>query len=130
MQHTCAEGQAAGRGRGARPGVLHTLAEITPSPFFSLESFLHRPFVSVYTTEYQGGPACACVIRKRKRKELQSKEREAGVAEVPPSPPTFAGLPVGDGLAHVTVVALLAVVAVAASRVVAAIEADAPALAT
>lgn len=35
----------------------------------------------------------------------------------------------GDGLAHVAVVTLLAVVAVAASRVVAAVEADAPALA-
>lgn len=35
----------------------------------------------------------------------------------------------GDGLAHVAVVALFAVVAVAAGRVVAAVEADAPALA-
>lgn len=35
----------------------------------------------------------------------------------------------GDGLAHVAVIALLAVVAVAAGRVVAAVEADAPALA-
>lgn len=50
--------------------------------------------------------------------------------KAPPPPPTFAGLPVGDGLAHVPVVALLAVVAVAARRVVAAVEADAPALAS
>jgi len=42
---------------------------------------------------------------------------------------TFAGLAVGDGLGQVPVVALLAVVAVAAGRVVAAVEADPSALA-
>lgn len=60
---------------------------------------------------------------------MLSREREASAAKDRPLPPTFAGLPVGDGLAHVAVVAFLAVVAVAARRVVATIEADAPALA-
>lgn len=42
---------------------------------------------------------------------------------------TFAGPPVGDGPGHVAVEALLAVVAVAAGRVVAAVHAHASALA-
>lgn len=41
---------------------------------------------------------------------------------------TFAGLPVGDGLGQVSVVALLAVVAVASGSVVSAVEADSSAL--
>lgn len=40
---------------------------------------------------------------------------------------TFAGLPVGDGLGQVSVVTLLAVVAVASSCVVTAVETDASA---
>lgn len=41
---------------------------------------------------------------------------------------TFAGLPVGDGLGQVSVVAFLAVVAVASGSVVSAVEADSSAL--
>ena len=59
----------------------------------------------------------------------EGREERGGGAAPGPAPPTFAGLAVGDGLAQVAEVALLAVVAVAAGRVVAAVEADAPALA-
>lgn len=75
--------------------------------------------------------ACMIMDKSNRKGEAPRKERGQGArgARGPPPPPTFAGLPVGDGLAHVAVVALLAVVAVAAGRVVAAVEADAPALA-
>ena len=64
--------------------------------------------------------------RRRRRRRGEGREREGRPR---PAPPTFAGLAVGDGLAQVAVVALLAVVAVAAGRVVATVEADASALA-
>lgn len=67
-------------------------------------------------------------MKQRSRTEERGDGRGWG-PEAPPPLPTFAGLAVGDGLAHVAVVALLAVVAVAAGSVVAAVEADAPALA-
>lgn len=55
--HLCA-GTAAGRGRGAGPEPC-TLAEITPSPFLSLQSLLHRPFVSLHPSGHLRGPARA-----------------------------------------------------------------------
>lgn len=69
-----------------------------------------------------------CGKYEKKRRSTQKRE-EGQCSQSPAPPPTFAGLPVGDGLAHVAVVSLLAVVAVAASSVVAAVEADAPTLA-
>lgn len=48
-------------GAGAAGREPCTLPGLTPSPFFSLEPFLHCPFVAAYASKYQGGRARACV---------------------------------------------------------------------
>lgn len=135
MQHTCAGG-AAGRGAGAaHPHKGSHLLLSSPWGHVSIAPL----FVDSHP-QIPGRPCARLGVCTREQvTQAWSRQvawtrtgwrrgREDRVLEAPPLP-TFAGLPVGDGLAHVAVVALLAVVAVAACSVVAAVETDAPALA-